>query len=534
MEEIKIRELPNKNLVNGSDYIPVEDGDGTKKVPAKYFRSLITSSIFFNSVEELRNSADIGLKEGDICETLGYYTPGDGGASKYIITYNLAGVDDRKLIHNLSYSDTLKAEIILGDTLNVHQFGAKGDGVSDDTEAIQAAIDSSDSRVVKFNNNKKYLIRNTININMSNTIIDGDGGILCPQYVDGIYIGSTEPVSSNFIKNVTVRDLNFDCVNTSAAIIVDNSYKVDIIRATITEITSRAIHIYNSEFINIDKCYFYAKENGSMIVIDEVEIDDLKCVPSRVINITNCNFKDFYRGVYVMSAPAIKKLQPIINVANCHYSTPLSSSNCIDISSDIKTLNIRSNTVQKCNTFLFVGANAEQANVSCKDLYCEDASHTFDIGSTNCILNMSGSLYIPNGLNDNHVLFKQMQGTFLSNVPWISNGVQCTYNQSPTGEIFDSNHPMLYDNNWGYDTNGANTISLHESRNIFVMWPYTTEITTINGGVKGQVIYVDSSQNANIVASENKIELSQSSVQLGMHNGITLKFDGLKWVQIEV
>ena len=116
MEEIKIRQLPEKSSVSPTDYLIIEDEDGTKRSFVRNFRSLILTSLHFDTIDDLKNSVGMGLKEGDICETLGYHHVGDGGGAKYRITYNPTAVEDGKLVHYLSYSDTLRAEIILGST----------------------------------------------------------------------------------------------------------------------------------------------------------------------------------------------------------------------------------------------------------------------------------------------------------------------------------------------------------------------------------------------------------------------------------
>ena len=529
MEEIKIRELPSKGLINSTDYIPVEDEDGTKKVFVKHFRSLITSSLYFNTVQDLKNSDDIGLREGDICETLGYYTPGDGGAARYRITYNPSAIDDGKMVHDLMYSSTLKAEIILDNIINVHQLGAKGDGVTDDTDAIQTAINNSDARTVKFNNNKSYVIRNTININKSNTIIEGDGGILYPHFVDGIYIGSETIDNTNFIHNIRIHDLNFDCSKATSAVVIDNSYKVDIVGSMMTNITSKGIRMNNSEFINIDKCYFLANEDGSMIVIDGTKIDTALSLSSRTVNITNCIFKDFYKGIYIMSSGNNnEKLNTLVNLKNCHYVSKVSTSCCIDIASPIQMLSVDSNTVDKCNTFLSFGG-ASTGNVACKNISCLNTRYIFNIGTQSGILNIAGSI----NMDDSAILFKQMQGKLHSNIAWGLIPSGANYEILPIGEIFDNIHPALYDDMEGYSISG-NTLTLSEARNIFVDWDSASNLSDIRNGIKGQLLYIKSSTDRSIIASENKIVLTHSSIALDTCAGIMLKFDGLKWIQIQV
>src|SRR5690606_36439785 len=69
----------------------------------------------------------------EIIETLGYFNPGDGGRACYEIVNSLDGEFGESITVNL-YAKLLSTEYV-----NYKMFGAQGDGVSDDGEAILKA-----------------------------------------------------------------------------------------------------------------------------------------------------------------------------------------------------------------------------------------------------------------------------------------------------------------------------------------------------------------------------------------------------------
>ena len=93
------------------------------------------ASFWVDSVGDLR-TADAGV--GTVYATKGYYTPNDGGNGFYIIRADAGDTDDGGSIIILDNGNA--AELITDGTVNVKQFGAKGDGVTDDTTAIQTCL----------------------------------------------------------------------------------------------------------------------------------------------------------------------------------------------------------------------------------------------------------------------------------------------------------------------------------------------------------------------------------------------------------
>ena len=90
---------------------------------------------YYENVEAMKK--DLSLLEGDICTTLGYYTENDGGGSSYIIVSS--GTEDCGYIHKLSNNLYAKM-IVTNNSANIKQFGAKGNGSSDDTLSLKNAI----------------------------------------------------------------------------------------------------------------------------------------------------------------------------------------------------------------------------------------------------------------------------------------------------------------------------------------------------------------------------------------------------------
>lgn len=90
------------------------------------------------------------LVNGSFAETYGFYAKGDGGSAKYKIReVTNADTIDEVFLFALTGSETLVAELIVDDSMNVKQFGVKADGETD-CSSIIAKIESKGYNTIYF------------------------------------------------------------------------------------------------------------------------------------------------------------------------------------------------------------------------------------------------------------------------------------------------------------------------------------------------------------------------------------------------
>ena len=99
---------------------------------------LSTKVKVFDTVADMK--AIQGLVSGDLVETKGYHSVGDGGQARYLIktSAEFGGTPDEYGNHTLSNGNM--AVLQVEGAVNVKQFGAVGDGVVDDTAPLQVTI----------------------------------------------------------------------------------------------------------------------------------------------------------------------------------------------------------------------------------------------------------------------------------------------------------------------------------------------------------------------------------------------------------
>ena len=168
-----------KTIYNNGSLTPIADLAGSIGTAIKRWGYIFANKVFamnlpivYKSVAEMK--ADSLLSAGMTACTLGYYAINDGGRATYIIRAKQASdVDDGGSLHELASG--LVAELVVEKgTVNVKQFGAKGDGVTDDTERVKIAI--------KYHVDKRYKLMFVGTFFVTDSLMNKE------DYTDEVYI----------------------------------------------------------------------------------------------------------------------------------------------------------------------------------------------------------------------------------------------------------------------------------------------------------------------------------------------------------
>lgn len=191
----------------------------------------------FDNVQSMKQSTN--LINGSYAKTMGYHTKNDGGSALYKIReITNDDVVDESLIVAMNNND-LVAELITDGTIKVEQLGAYGDGIHDDTSAIQKALNNFNDVLM----NKTYLISEIeIKKNLtSHGTINGNVKIKTSNVNFDFNLINGELIiesSSTYVQGVNVNGHKITNENGNGLTLFCNGYgilyckfKVDLIRA---------------------------------------------------------------------------------------------------------------------------------------------------------------------------------------------------------------------------------------------------------------------------------------------------------------
>lgn len=180
--------------------------------------------ICFDTLSDMKLSEN--LVDGSYAQTLGYYVKNDGGKALYKIrTITNNDIVDEGFIVELA-DDTLIAELIVSDEINVNQYGLKAnDSTIDNSTKLIALINKCNSKGlnIKFSNGIYYFSNSvTITDRLDAMIISGNG----QYYYDYnettqasnsgtllVYSGDDYLFNFNRLWKSQIKDLTISCTN---------------------------------------------------------------------------------------------------------------------------------------------------------------------------------------------------------------------------------------------------------------------------------------------------------------------------------
>ena len=240
----------------------------------------------YDTIQDMVN--DITLKVGMVVDINGYYKPDDGATHKRII----ANEDDGS---GVQLKNGLWANIVHNGEVNVSWFGAKGDGVTDDTEAIQKATNIK-SKIIYFPAGE-YIIN--IPPGTSSTEIRYFFSVNCEKIIGNnsiIKLGTGNGSSENYrnydgIFNFNIQKNDFDIEITG--ITIDYNYNDNIPTHYSGQYITHEINRQNFAFsavgarnLLIENCTFIDHSGSNCIIYSNGQ----KCSTDAVVTIRNNKF----------------------------------------------------------------------------------------------------------------------------------------------------------------------------------------------------------------------------------------------------
>lgn len=148
------------------------------------------------------------------------------------------------------------------DFVTPEQFGAAGDGTSDDTQAIQDAIDNADGRIVLLS--QAYRVTDIINL-VTGTRIEGVNGAtiiddvpsLTPYYgiLDGRNINNVSINNVTFIGENTSGSAVYTVLNADCIIMFRDCQHIEVTNCSFKGITKgNCVIAAGSKFVTVDTC----------------------------------------------------------------------------------------------------------------------------------------------------------------------------------------------------------------------------------------------------------------------------------------
>lgn len=500
-DEIYMRNLKLSHTVKDEDYLTGETKTGTKLFPVKDFKNFIYSSQVYQTLDELKNAK---VRDGDLCYTMGYRNSGDGGGGMYYIKYDPTAIEDKGLIHDINTDNTLRAVLINGDNfINVHHFGAYGDGIHDDTKFIQSALNTGMS--INFSSDKIYKITSALRITHSNQIINVNHATIVPYNCYAFSITGTDGV---YVQNITFNAMNIRCNNNGDGIkisqytknIVFNQFNIMGINSN-----SKGFVVESSENVAFNQGNIYGTEyNGDAFILKSSDSQNRnRRISLRNIQVFNCdnftkiNFIDETTSLIFENCSFINDDMNEDNLSTAFY-----------IDSVCHHISISNFTSWNVDTFMYTSSGTT-GDISIRQLYVYDNRNIYNLNS----LSQTNSVQLEGLHSYTGVNREPKNNIFVAMYSNLHNNASITWDEvsydmiksiaNCPGKLYD-HHILELTEEREYKSATSTNLNVDVAMNARYNWTGDLLLKNING-FEGQIIYVRSTTGQEISSGGNII-----------------------------
>lgn len=238
--------------------------DGTlENLISKYVNNNVKR--IFNTVVDMKKS---NLLPNIKIQTIGYYSINDGGGADYYISNEEPNDQYYETLDNGNF-----AILILDNNINIAQFGAKGDGINDDTIYIKNALQHLKyGMTLNFKSNARYKISETLYFPKGANYYGNDCTLVTSSETENYYfieygnttlnnVNQTQPI--NFLLKdfcfVNAKNLLLNGIHVKNDVNIQNIYSYGL---------NKTIECYDDyiDFIKISDINIYAKRGDDYAI----------------------------------------------------------------------------------------------------------------------------------------------------------------------------------------------------------------------------------------------------------------------------
>lgn len=534
MDEQLVRSLKSIPSPKLTDCVVGETDRGTCLFSIFDILNTLNAKQTYETTNDMKNAE---FNSGDICYTTGYYERNDGGGAMYAMVYEPTGIHDNGLTHALNTSSTIRAKMILQDnSVNVHQFGAFGDGIHDDYKAIQNAINTG--LHVKFSSGKTYRVNKSIQINASNINVDFNNCMIVPYNCYAITIEGTEnkPCYNISLNNVSIRCSNngngFNIGKYANNINIRN-YKIFGLQNS----TGVGVKVDSSTFVNFDNGIISGiNYTGKGFVLKSTDATNKK----RVINVRNTLVENIEDICTVQFADETTDINfENINIMNNNID-PDNLSRVFYLDGPFHHFNVKNCFVMNTNSFLYTSSDAG-GTITIEDISIYNSRKIYSLNSmsgTNKVVLKGCHKYdgVPSSskytlLESNYSNIHCMASIDMNASVYDTTGSDAELN----GMLHDYNYIDTYEEE-EVDLDMSKSLDIRDIKNHRVNWCGDLVLRNITG-IEGQIVKIRSSTGQEIASDGNIIlypkEPTKSFKEALKEFPYTFKCVNGKWIRID-